>query len=705
MGMSYAARARHAGWAKKRAHQGGVAWRRLGAGIACSVLLALCACSRPSGDDWTGYGGDHSNAHYSPLAEITADNVNELGLAWFYDIDTLPTSNSTPVAHDGVLYFSAGYSVIHALDAATGALLWKHDTGATAQAGERMRGGWGVRGIAYHEGKIFTGTIDGRLVALNARDGREVWSVVTVEEGDGRYISGPPWVFNDTVLIGHGGADFQPVRGYVTAYDTETGAQKWRFYTVPGNPAGGFENEAMRMAAATWTGEWWRFGGGGTVWNAMAYDARYHRIYLGVGNGAPWNQKIRSPGGGDNLFLASIVALDADTGAYQWHYQVNPAETWDFNANMDIQLADLEIDGRERHVILHAPKNGFFYVIDREDGALISTGQFAQNVTWASRIDQATGRPVEYPQARFPNGQAVVVFPSPTGAHAAEASAFSPQTRLVYIPAIEQGRIYVDPPSLTDWRYTEGQVINNAIGPPPASLIVPPGSNRLLAWDPILQREVWSAPQPGLKSGGVLATAGNLVFQGNAADRFTAFAADSGREVWSFDTQTGILANPISYRADGRQFVAVMTGWRSAPGPGLDQNYSTQRRRILAFARGGDAVLPPIDRTPPDLVDLEAFRVDATRAQRGGALYGLRCFLCHGSNLVAGGTAPDLRRSPIPLDLANMRAVLHDGALLENGMPVYPELSDADIGALQHYIRQQARAAIASEARVQPDVR
>lgn len=672
--------------------------------IVLVLTAALAACGRAAtdsrdGDDWASFGGDYTENHFSPLTEINDQNVQRLGLAWSYDIGVFPTSYSAPLEIEGVLYFASGYSVIHALSAATGELLWKYDPHAPEAAGERMRGAWGVRGIAYWRGKVYTGTVDGRLIALNARDGREVWSVNTVEPNDGRYISGPPQVFNGTVVIGHGGADFAPVRGYVTAYDADTGRQKWRFYTVPGNPADGFENDAMRAAAQTWTGEWWRYGGGGTVWNAMAYDPRYNRLYIGTGNGSPWNQKVRSPGGGDNLFLCSIIALDADTGEYVWHYQVNPGETWDYNAAMDIELADLEIDGHTRPVILHAPKNGFFYVIDRENGHLISAERFAQNVTWAERIDQQTGRPVEIPAARYPDGQAAIVYPSPVGAHAAEAMSFSPSSGLVYVPAIEQGRIYVDAPDLAHWTYTPGQVINNATGPAPPNMTLPPGTNRLLAWDPVRQREAWSAPLQGRKNGGLLSTAGNLVFQGNVTGEVIAYAADSGRRLWSFDGQTGILGQPISYRAGGRQYVSIITGWRmGAPsGPGLDWDYRVQRRRVLTFALDGQAQLPPLDRTPAPFADDPAFRVDAAEAALGGRVFGLRCFLCHGGAAVSGGTAPDLRRSGVPLSQEAMVSVLHEGALLTNGMPVFAELPPEEIEGLRHYIRQQARLAIVAE--------
>ncbi len=661
------------------------------------------AISSNNGADWPSYGGDASENHFSPLTEINDQNIGQLGLAWYHDVDVLPSTYSAPLAVNGVLYFASGFSVIQAMNAATGEVLWRYDPRAPEQAGERMRAAWGIRGIAYWEGKIYTGTVDGRLIAIDADDGRELWSVMTLEENDGRYISGPPQVFNGKVVIGHGGGDFAPVRGYVTAYDANNGRQLWRFYTVPGNPADGFENDAMRMAAETWTGEWWRYGGGGTVWHAMTYDERYNRLYIGTGNGAPWNQKIRSPEGGDNLFLCSIVALNADTGEYEWHYQVNPGETWDYNAAMDIELADLEIDGRERHVILHAPKNGFFYVIDREDGQLISAEPFVENITWAERIDQQTGRPVEVAAARFPNGEPFIVWPSPVGAHSAEAMSYSRQTRLVYIPAIEQGRIYVDPPSLANYTFTPGQVINNGMGPAPAGMTVPPGSNRLLAWDPVAQREAWSVPLPGAKNGAIMSTAGNLVFQGDVTGHLRAYAADTGREVWTFNAHNGILAQPISYQVDGRQYITVLSGWRSSTAASTSEawDYRTQRRRVLTFAIGGTAQLPDEDLTPPAMVDDAAFRVDAARAQAGGAIYARRCALCHGGSLNAGGAAPDLRRSMIPLDNASITSVLHEGVLRDNGMPQFEDVSADEIVSLQHYIRQTTRTAITNERRAQ----
>ncbi|MGH6644545.1 MAG: PQQ-binding-like beta-propeller repeat protein, partial [Bradyrhizobium sp.] len=387
------------------------------------------------------------------LTQITDKNVGKLGLAWYYDIDTFD-SYTQPLAVNGVIYFAVGHSIVHALDARTGKLLWQYDPDVASQpeAKTRMRAGWGTRGIAYKDGAIFTATRDGRLIAVDARTGKALWSVQTLDEAENGYITGPPWVAGDKIVIGFGGADYGPVRGYVTAYDIKTGKKSWRWYTVPGDPAKGFENKAMEMAAKTWKGEWWKFGGGGTVYHAMAYDAKFDRVYIGTGNGWPWNQKIRSPGGGDNLFLSSIVALDAKTGNYAWHYQVNPENSHDFNDAMDIELADVTINGKPRPVLMHAPKNGFFYVIDRATGELLSADMY-QPVTWASGVDMATGRPVETANARYEDPQTALQVPGPLGSHNWHPMAFSPNTGLVYIPAHTLPTVYA---AMDNFRYRPG---------------------------------------------------------------------------------------------------------------------------------------------------------------------------------------------------------------------------------------------------------
>jgi quinohemoprotein ethanol dehydrogenase len=675
--------------------------------LAGVLAVALAACApKPersqAAADWPVYGGANED-HYSPLAQINEASIGRLGLAWVYDVDTAPNAASAPVAADGVLYFSAGHNTIHALDARTGKPLWKHDTEAWKVAGHKMRSSWGMRGIAYAAGKIFTGTVDGRLVALDAKTGAQAWSAQTLDPKDGGYITGAPWIAGDKVVIGFGGADFAPVRGYVTAYDIATGKQAWRFYTVPGDPGKGPDGAAsdpvMPMAAKTWTGDWWKWGGGGTVWNAMAYDPETGTVFIGTGNGAPWNQKIRSPGGGDNLFLCALIALDAKTGKYRWHYQINPGESWDYNAAMDMEFAELEVNGKRRSVIMTAPKNGFFYVLDRRTGELLSAEKFMR-ANWADRIDLKTGRPVETAWARFPDGKAVTLYPSPVGAHSAEPMAYSPASKLVYIPAYDQAKIYLDVPDLKAWRFEPGQIINNGIGVPPPGMTVPPGTSSLMAWDPAGQRKVWSVPTFGARASGVLATGGGLVFQGQADGLIRAHGATTGKVLWSFDAQNGILAQPITYSVGGKQYVTVMASWRGSSSTGRkpEWDYYTQKRRVLTFALDANVALPVNTATPPSFADDKAFVVDAARADAGKLLFATHCAICHGGAAISGGGAPDLRRSGVPLGPEGFKQLLHEGFLRQNGMPQFEDLTDAQIGDIQHHIRQQARLALASTA-------
>lgn len=669
--------------------------------VFMAFLLASCSglggtsniMSEQKGNDWFSFGGDDDGNHYSPLTEINSNNINNLGLAWSYDIDTFD-AYTTPLEVGGVVYFAAGHSIIHALDARTGRLLWQYDPKVAEQpeAETRLRAGWGIRGIAYRDGKVFTGTRDGRLIAVDARTGRLVWSVQTLDEAPNGYITGPPFIAGDKVVIGFGGSDYDVNRGYVTAYDMKTGAKSWRFYVVPGNPANGFENRAMEMAARTWTGEWWKFGGGGAVFQAMAYDAKYGRLYIGTGNGLPWNQKIRSPGGGDNLFLASIVAIDVKTGDYAWHYQTNPGVTWDFNNAMDIELTDMVIDGQMRSVILHAPKNGFFYVIDRENGRLISAEKFA-SVNWADRIDTATGRPVEVPEARYPNGQPFMIYPFPNGAHGMQAMSTSEQTKLTYIPVMEGARWHVDPPNMAEWEMKPGMTINTGLGavidrPTPAA------KSFLVAWDPATQRKVWSFEQPGVFNGGVLSTAGNLLFQGQSDGKFMARAADTGRELWHFNAQNGILSAPISYSVGGKQYVTVIASFRSSYRSSPNWDYRQQKRRVLTFMIGGNRQLPANQSEEMPVLDDPEFAIDSAKVAAGAAVYNSSCVVCHGVGVAAGGAAPDLRQSAIPLDEQAFRAVVHDGAFMSRGMGKFANLSDDDLTNLRHLIRQRARDAL-----------
>ena len=511
-------------------------------------------------EEWTGHGGDLGEQRYSSLAQINSDNVGRLDVAWTYDISRRGARlESTPLVVDGVMYATGPMSTVFALDARTGTELWYWDPGIPdeEQGGPPACCGDVNRGVGIHGDKVFVGLLDGRLVALDRHNGHVIWTVQTTPAGEDYSITGAPRVFRDKVVIGNGGAEYG-VRGYVTAYDVEDGEQLWRTFTVPGNPADGFESEAMARAAETWNGEWWAIGGGGTVWDAMVYDGALNLLYIGTGNGSPWSREYRSPGGGDNLYLSSIVALDGDTGEYRWHYQTTPGDDWDYTATQPLMLLDIEIDGRTRQVIVQAPKNGFFYVIDRVTGEFISGQPFADDVTWATGIDPDTGRPIETPEARYgQTGRGVYLAPGPTGAHNWPPMAFNRETGLVYLPAKNNNFFY----QMTDrLEYTKGVWNTGTIfrgGDRPVRPEIQGPTTFFLAWDPAENREVWRVESTG-ENGGTLSTAGNLVFWGSG-DRMIAFDARSGEELWSAEVGRG-TSSPMTYALDGRQYVTILGG-------------------------------------------------------------------------------------------------------------------------------------------------
>ncbi|MBV1688323.1 PQQ-dependent dehydrogenase, methanol/ethanol family [Novosphingobium sp. G106] len=648
-----------------------------------------------NGADWPGYGRTYGQQHYSPLHEVDQTTVHSLGLAWSMD---LPLGNSAtqPIAVRGVLYFATGLSVVHAVDAVSGKELWVYDPEVGKVAGLNLRTGWGVRGVAWWQGKVYVGTQDGRLIAIDAKTGKLAWSQQTYDPNMAAYISGAPRVLGGRVLIGYGGSNGVS-RGYITAYDAVSGKQLWRFYTVPGDPSKGFENKAMEMAARTWSGEWWKYGGGGDVWNSIAYDPASDTVYFGVGSPYPWNHKLRSQGKGDNLFIDSIVAVDGKTGTYKWHYQTVPGDTWDFDATMDIELADLKIDGKHRKVLMQAPKNGFLYVIDRETGKLISAEPYVP-VTWASKIDLATGRPVEMPGARYDQGKGVSLSPSPLAAHNWLPMAFSPKSGLVYIPAADFKVTFSEPsPSwkpATDRNTDAGA---NMIGGPLIGEKPPTGA--LIAWNPVTQKQAWRVDHPTYLNGGVLATAGDVVFQGTIDGTFKAYSARDGEQLWSFDTRAPMIAPPITYEAGGKQYVTVLTGLGMAypknlgalGGPGIERwglDPRTQARRVLTFVIGGKGTLPPRPVAPPPPED-KTFKVEQARFLPGATAFNVHCGDCHGSMAVGSTQAPDLRRSPIPQDRASFVQIVR-GGIEPAGMPKFPELDDGKLDDIRYYIRAQA---------------
>ncbi|HSH12485.1 MAG TPA: PQQ-binding-like beta-propeller repeat protein, partial [Desulfurivibrionaceae bacterium] len=529
--------------------------------------------------------------------------------------------------------------------------------------GKRRTGWRHNRGISFYEGKLFGATWDGRLFALDAKTGKRLWIVRTFGLDEALYITGAPKAFKGKVLIGNGGTESGPTRGWVAAYDADTGKEAWKFYIVPGNPAEGFESPAMAMAAKTWTGEWWKHGGGGNAWHAFTYDAEFDRLYIGTGNGSPWNRKIRSPGGGDNLFLCSIVALDPDTGEYLWHYQTTPGESWDYNSNMDIVLADLQVGGasdKPLKAILHAPKNGFFYVLDRETGKLVSAEPFVKT-TWATHVDMETGRPVEVPGARYETEPAYIT-PNAFGAHGWHAMSYNPDTGLVYIPAQHYATIYSD--AGYDIKNFQLEAFVGGWGVDPLTAEPPqdyPAS--LLAWDPVKQEPAWEIAQSSGPNGGTLTTRGNLVFQGRADGILMAYDARTGEELWRFDAGLGISAPPISYELDGRQYVSLLVGWgggvagigalfssEEASPRHLGWDYGRHVRRLVTFSLDGSAEMPA--QPPPHFPEPIAapdFVINADLAEQGALEYGA-CMPCHGLDALAAGMAPDLRASAVALD-------------------------------------------------------
>ncbi len=676
----------------------------LAAEPAATVVDDAALAEVGDGRNWLAFGRNYSEQRYSPLDQVNADTVKRLGLAWHLDLPDDNTLNSTPLVVDGILYFTGSYSRTRAVDAKTGKLLWEFDPKAIEHAGDRLRVMWDIsRGLAYWKGKLVIATIDGRLIALDAKTGAPLWEVQTTDTTKPLYITGAPKVFRGKVIIGNGGTEVHAARGYLTAYDVETGKQAWRFWVVPGNPADGFEDEAMEMAAKTWTGEWWKVGGGGNTWHGITYDPEFNQLLIGTGNGSPWNRKIRSPGGGDNLFLCSIVALDADTGKYRWHYQTVPGETWDYNSSMDIVLADLALDGAPRKVLMHAPKNGFFYVIDRADGKLLSAEKIAK-VTWASHVDLATGRPVETPGARYEDGEEEV-WPSPFGAHNWHAMSYNPNTGLVYIPTIEMAGLFKDTGiDLQRW-HSPASTVDPGVAFADADTPADAGKAALLAWDPVRQTKAWEIALPPNWNPGTMTSAGELVFQGRADGAFVAYHARTGEVLWQVNLGVGVSAPPITYSIDGVQYVSVLAGWGGAgllAGTLAAQHgwqYKGQPRRLYTFALDGAQALPPSP--PPSAavpIDDPGFAVDAALAHRGRAVFARSCALCHGGGAVSGGAAPDLRASAIPLARDAFAKVVVEGERVAKGMPSFPELGGAELDGLTHYIRSRARESLEAAA-------
>jgi alcohol dehydrogenase (cytochrome c)/quinohemoprotein ethanol dehydrogenase len=639
--------------------------------------------------NWLSYGRTYNEQRFSPLTKINADNVSRLGLAWYADLDTHRGQEATPLAIDGVIYVSTAWSLLKAYDGRSGKLLWSFDPKVPRELGVNGCCDVVSRGVAAWKTTIYLATFDGRLIAVDAVTGARKWSVLTVDQSKPYTITQAPRVINGRVIIGNSGGEYNGIRGYISAYDADTGKLDWRFFTVPGDPSKPFENDAMARAAKTWGGgEWWKRGGGGNVWDAISYDPKLNLLYFGTGNGFIWSREHRSANQGDNLFSSSIIAVNADSGAYVWHYQVSPGEEWDYDAVQQLILADMRIDGKPRHVVMQANKNGFFYVLDRKTGALLSAKAFVP-VTWATGINLTTGRPIENPAARYSTtGEKVDVMPGPPGAHSWQAMAFNPQTQLAYIPAQEITLSY----ALDK---------NFKIAPIGMSLGADMGGSAaqshgfLLAWDPVKQREAWRVQYAGPWNGGIVTTAGNIVAQGDAAGNFDIYRANDGKKLWSLFAQSGIIAAPSVYEVDGEEYIAVLSGWGGvfplAAGPGAAQSGNLRNiSRLLVFKLGGTAALPRLEPSIPLKINPLPEPADTASVNRGGPLFAQFCGPCHGGGVVGGGITPDLRASGL-LSSDVFYDVVLNGILKDQGMVSFKSaLTHEDVTAIRNYIIHRA---------------
>jgi quinohemoprotein ethanol dehydrogenase len=691
------------------------------AGGAATVDGARIIAADSEPQNWLAHGRTYGEQRFSPLAKINDGNVGKLGLAWSYATGTRRGLQASPIVVDGTMYTTGTWSVVYALDAKTGREMWTYDPEVPRAWGRYLCCDAVNRGVAVWKGMLFVGTIDGRLVSLDAATGRKRWEINTIDRNKPYSITAAPRIVKGLVLIGNGGGEMG-VRGYLSAYDAVTGKLAWRFYTVPGNPKDGFEHPELEQAAKTWNGEWWVGGGGGTVWDSIAYDPELDTLYVGTGNGSPWSRDIRSPGGGDNLFLSSILALDPDTGRMKWYYQTTPAENWDYTATQHIILADLVIEGKTRKVLMQAPKNGFFYVLDRVTGELISADKFAP-VTWASHVDLKTGRPVETPEANYSRETRLIV-PAPLGAHNWHPMAYNPRTGLVYIPAMQQMFAYAlsgdfkksGDYARQDMFWNPGIDWNQALDTTEDLMrqlggALPPDRGYLKAWDPVLKKTVWEIQHPAFWNGGLLTTAGNLLFQGTGDGRFVAYSADTGRILWDQPTLIGIIAPPVTYEVDGEQYVVVMAGYGGAGNltAGDPRTMASGRYEndgyVLAFKLGGTATMPRVAEKNVSIPQPPVIAATDAQWTNGKYKYMSTCSVCHGALVISGGVVPDLRMLTAEKH-SIFTQIVYDGVIHGAGMPRLGDLiTEQDVHDIQAYVISRAnedRAAAAAAATAKP---
>ncbi|MEP7209520.1 MAG: PQQ-dependent dehydrogenase, methanol/ethanol family [Alphaproteobacteria bacterium] len=656
---------------------------------------------------WLTAGRDYKEQRFSPLAQINDKNVGSigLGLSWYGDIDTERGQEATPVVVDGVLYVTSAWSLVKAYDIKTGKKIWEYDPKV-----DREKKGADAccdvvnRGVAAWKGKIYLGALDGRLIALDGKTGAVAWETWTVPKESHYTITAQPRIANGKVFIGNGGAEYD-VRGYVGAYDAENGKQLWKWWTVPGDPAKGHENKAMEVAAKTWKGDkYWILGGGGTVWDGLVYDQKTNMIYFGTGNGLSWAQELRSPGGGDNLYVSSIVALDADTGEYKWHYQETPGDEWDYDNCNPLMIADLKWrDGQMHHVVMQAPKQGFFYIMDAKTGKLLSADKYVPETNWASKVDMKTGRPVENPGVRYSaSGKPALIIPAALGMHNWHPMAYSPVTGYVYIPITISNAAYgmqkdfkYNPAGWnTGMDFSGGADLYKAPGAPPRGNV----TSYILAWDPVNSKEVFRIPNQEYGASGLLATDGNLIFSGNHMGELVAYDARDGKKLWSGPTGARVVAAPATYEVDGKQQVAVLVGARGLPPKqGRTSAVSANNSRILVFAAGGTAKLPtamPTGLAAPSAAKINPPLLTANNetVAAGEQSYGQNCAVCHGRNAVpaAGATAPDLRYSELLRAPETYHKVV-EGERAAQGMPSFKAiLRPGEADSILAYIVKRA---------------
>jgi quinohemoprotein ethanol dehydrogenase len=685
--------------------------------VAASVMLVACGEDVPAvdtstygaGANWDNPAGDWAGTRFSRLGGITPANVGELGLAWEYDLGTARVQESTPVVIDGIMYASGNLGRVYALNAVTGEQLWTFTPEMDMQIARSACCDWANRGLAVSQGKVMVAALDGKLYALDQQTGAVVWQADTiVDKARGYTVTGAPEVAGDLVIIGNAGAEYD-TRGYVTAYHVSDGTEAWRFYTIPHDPAEGpQENAALEAAVSTWSDETrWDIGGGGTVWDAITYDPVFDQIIIGVGNGGPYPQAIRSPGGGDNLYLNSLVALDRETGEMTWHFQETPQDNWDLTATQPMTLAEIDVGGgQKRPVVLHTPKNGFFFVIDRETGRALAANPIVRT-NWADGWNLETQRPNLTPATSDYTNGPQVVFPASPGARNWYPAAYDPTRNLYFAHVLDMGNLMFLPGPVDNVPHEENFLnagaaiifttdLQAAVTtlPPPVRAAVEaspawqwvkeqPFTSEMRAIDPMTGETKWAVPSQGWQDRqGVLSTQSGIVFHGNAAGRLFARNAETGEELWHVDTGSTIMAAPMTYEVDGVQYVAVQTGWGGG-GWGFMPSYAAaynkgNRNRLLVFRLGGGAVPIPADLPalePAPAPPAQAAGVTPAMIAQGGALFAANCTICHSNQPRA--PLPDLRRMQ-PGTHAGFEQIVLGGLLVPRGMPKWDDRLNAD---------------------------